>query len=115
MPASSGKEKVVVVGAGPVGALAALYAAGRGDHVEVYELRDGKLWEEIIYQPGYCFPSPLLIPYSREPRSSSLTSFLVLFFQLRSDLTLHYPFTLYITPELAVLSPVFARCSTDNG
>ncbi|KAL8717367.1 MAG: hypothetical protein Q9225_005386 [Loekoesia sp. 1 TL-2023] len=40
MPTSNGKEKVVVVGAGPVGALAALYAAGRGDHVEVYELRD---------------------------------------------------------------------------
>ena len=35
------KQKVVVVGAGPVGALAALYAAGRGDDVEVYELRDG--------------------------------------------------------------------------
>ncbi|MCJ1258998.1 kynurenine 3-monooxygenase, mitochondrial precursor [Lignoscripta atroalba] len=34
------KQKVVVVGAGPVGALAALYAAGRGDDVEVYELRD---------------------------------------------------------------------------
>ncbi|KAF2201507.1 kynurenine 3-monooxygenase [Delitschia confertaspora ATCC 74209] len=29
----------VVVGAGPVGSLAALYAAVRGDHVEVYELR----------------------------------------------------------------------------
>ncbi len=35
------KQKVVVVGAGPVGALAALYAAGRGDDVEVYELRSG--------------------------------------------------------------------------
>lgn len=37
----SNGQKVVVVGAGPVGALAALYAAGRGDDVEVYELRDG--------------------------------------------------------------------------
>ena len=36
-------QKVVVVGAGPVGALAALYAAGRGDSVEVYELRAGRL------------------------------------------------------------------------
>ncbi|KAL8688297.1 MAG: hypothetical protein Q9218_005757 [Villophora microphyllina] len=36
----SSKQKVIVVGAGPVGALAALYAAGRGDNVEVYELRD---------------------------------------------------------------------------
>lgn len=35
-------QKVVVVGAGPVGALAALYAAKRGDEVHVYELRDGK-------------------------------------------------------------------------
>lgn len=37
----SGK-KTVVVGAGPVGSLAALYAATRGDEVEVYELRGGK-------------------------------------------------------------------------
>ena len=33
--------KTVVVGAGPVGALAALYAAQRGHTVEVYELRAG--------------------------------------------------------------------------
>ncbi|KAE8150524.1 kynurenine 3-monooxygenase [Aspergillus avenaceus] len=33
------KQKVVIVGAGPVGSLAALYAAARGDNVEVYELR----------------------------------------------------------------------------
>ncbi|KAL1297866.1 hypothetical protein AAFC00_006389 [Neodothiora populina] len=33
------KQKFVVIGAGPVGALAALYAAGRGFDVEVYELR----------------------------------------------------------------------------
>lgn len=35
------KQKTVVVGAGPVGALAALYAAQRGHDVEVYELRNG--------------------------------------------------------------------------
>lgn len=34
-------QRVVVVGAGPVGALAAIYAATRGDRVEVYELRAG--------------------------------------------------------------------------
>ena len=34
-------EKVVVVGAGPVGALAALYAAVRGHDVDIYELRPG--------------------------------------------------------------------------
>ncbi|KAL2194979.1 hypothetical protein P885DRAFT_42072 [Corynascus similis CBS 632.67] len=33
------KQKIVVVGAGPVGSLAALYAANRGDNVEIYELR----------------------------------------------------------------------------
>ncbi|EHY51938.1 kynurenine 3-monooxygenase, mitochondrial precursor [Exophiala dermatitidis] len=33
-------KKVVVVGAGPVGSLAALYAASRGADVEVYELRN---------------------------------------------------------------------------
>ncbi|EEQ29635.1 kynurenine 3-monooxygenase, mitochondrial precursor [Microsporum canis] len=32
-------QKVVIVGAGPVGSLAALYAAMRGDSVELYELR----------------------------------------------------------------------------
>jgi kynurenine 3-monooxygenase len=34
--------KTVVVGAGPVGALAALYAAQRGHEVEIYELRSGQ-------------------------------------------------------------------------
>ncbi|KLU86643.1 kynurenine 3-monooxygenase [Magnaporthiopsis poae ATCC 64411] len=34
------KQKVVVVGAGPVGSLAALYAAQRGHEVEIYELRN---------------------------------------------------------------------------
>lgn len=34
-------HKVVIVGAGPVGSLAALYAASRGDDVEMYELRGG--------------------------------------------------------------------------
>lgn len=34
------RQKVIVIGAGPVGALAAIYAAHRGDEVEVYELRD---------------------------------------------------------------------------
>lgn len=42
MTAKSYKQKVVVVGAGPVGALAALYAAGRGDDVDIYELRSGR-------------------------------------------------------------------------
>lgn len=43
---SGTKGKIVVVGAGPVGALAAIYAADRGFEVEVYELRNGN---DIIY------------------------------------------------------------------
>lgn len=34
--------KCLVVGAGPVGALAAIYAAKRGWDVEVYDLRGGE-------------------------------------------------------------------------
>ena len=33
--------KIVIIGAGPVGALAAIYAAERGHEVEIYEFRDG--------------------------------------------------------------------------
>lgn len=39
---SAERDKIVVVGAGPVGTLAAIYAAQRGHQVEVYELRGGK-------------------------------------------------------------------------
>lgn len=37
----SPREKYVIVGAGPVGALAAIHAAERGHEVEVYEFRNG--------------------------------------------------------------------------
>jgi kynurenine 3-monooxygenase len=40
-------QKTVVVGAGPVGALAALYAAERGHDVEIYELRSGTLKSSV--------------------------------------------------------------------
>ena len=43
------KQKFVVVGAGPVGSLAALYAAKRGHDVEVYELRGGKFKQTKLY------------------------------------------------------------------
>ncbi|KAI1179021.1 hypothetical protein F4777DRAFT_15198 [Nemania sp. FL0916] len=39
MAMASSRQKCVVVGAGPVGSLAALYAAKRGYQVEIYELR----------------------------------------------------------------------------
>ncbi|KAF1913687.1 kynurenine 3-monooxygenase [Ampelomyces quisqualis] len=40
-------QKVVIVGAGPVGSLAALYAAVRGHEVEIYELRSDLRSPEI--------------------------------------------------------------------
>lgn len=42
MAVESRRQKAVIVGAGPVGSLAALYAAARGDDVELYELRGGR-------------------------------------------------------------------------
>lgn len=41
---------MVIVGAGPVGSLAALYAAQRGYIVEVYELRPGKKPNTVLNQ-----------------------------------------------------------------
>lgn len=41
------KTRCIVVGAGPVGALAALYAGNRGWNVELYELRGGKTVQNI--------------------------------------------------------------------
>lgn len=49
--ANSKSTKCLIVGAGPVGALAALYAANRGWEVELYELRGG--WHSSI--ASYCF------------------------------------------------------------
>jgi flavin-dependent dehydrogenase len=44
------KGTIIVVGAGPVGALAAIYAARRGYTVEVYELRSGKPLSGLCFQ-----------------------------------------------------------------
>lgn len=49
-----------MVGAGPVGALAALYAAGRGDEVEVYELRSGRV---PVFCSLVCTPRILATPF----------------------------------------------------
>lgn len=46
-------QKIVVVGAGPVGSLAALYAAQRGHQVEVYELRPGEFIFSHMHQQPY--------------------------------------------------------------
>lgn len=43
--------KCLIVGAGPVGALAALYAVKRGWEVEVYELRAGDLRQLRSFVP----------------------------------------------------------------
>jgi kynurenine 3-monooxygenase len=52
---ANSNQKYVVVGAGPVGSLAALYAAKRGYQVEIYELRSGEP-RSFIY---YCNHLPL--------------------------------------------------------
>ena len=53
-------QKVLVVGAGPVGALAAIYAAERGDDVHVYELRAGKSVFFSIKHSAFHRSDPLL-------------------------------------------------------
>lgn len=52
MAEKTDRQKIVVVGAGPVGALAALYAAVRGDDVEIYELRGG-VYRFLSFLPDY--------------------------------------------------------------
>lgn len=47
--------KCVVIGAGPVGALAGLYAARRGWDVEVYDLRPGTIRVAIRVNVGRPF------------------------------------------------------------
>ena len=48
MAVKADRQKVIVIGAGPVGALSALYAAKRGDDVHVYEMRDGTYWSRVV-------------------------------------------------------------------
>lgn len=48
------RQKTVVIGAGPVGALAALYAAQRGHDVEVYELRNGMCSTNFAFRHCAC-------------------------------------------------------------
>lgn len=67
MPEGSKAQKVLVVGAGPVGALAALYAANRGDDVHVYELRAGE---------NLFFPTYLMFQNLSSNLAFSLVSFL---------------------------------------
>jgi kynurenine 3-monooxygenase len=51
--ANAKKTKCIVIGAGPVGALAALYAANRGWDVEVYELRGG---DDVVFSRLHIVP-----------------------------------------------------------
>lgn len=48
-------QKTIVVGAGPVGALAALYAAQRGHDVEIYELRSGTFLAGLLCSWNFAF------------------------------------------------------------
>ena len=59
----SRKQRIVVVGAGPVGSLAALYAAQRGHDVELYELRNGKPISSS--SPHYVSISSAVLPAER--------------------------------------------------
>ena len=68
MEGSSNRQKIVVVGAGPVGALAALYAATRGDIVEVYELRAGTHMQILLTS---CF-LPFLLYRSRQRNNDQI-------------------------------------------
>lgn len=52
------RQKIVIVGAGPVGALAGLYAARRGHDVEVYELRSGKHAETLRWRRRLPYHTP---------------------------------------------------------
>ena len=61
MGEKAGPQKIVVCGAGPVGALAAFYAAKRGDDVHVYEMRDGKYIGSCIIELS--FSSFLSLPF----------------------------------------------------
>lgn len=54
---SQNQQKTIVVGAGPVGSLAALYAAQRGDNVEIYELRGGECRIPVFQD---CFADSIL-------------------------------------------------------
>lgn len=80
------RVKCLIVGAGPVGALAALYAAKRGWDVEVYELRGG-----VLFIPFYSHfsdrmqtsemhrlrhstsPGPSIWPFQNEASMPSVT------------------------------------------
>lgn len=66
MAAVTPKQKVVVVGAGPVGSLAALYAASRGDEVEVYELRGGTYQFQLFW--SHCPLSIATRKRAKEPK-----------------------------------------------
>jgi hypothetical protein len=82
MVTDNNKQKTIVIGAGPVGALAALYAAQRGHEVEVYELRSGTLAFSSVYTLLSCnsIEHPQCLP-KRQNLSSSC------FFQLESFAT----------------------------
>lgn len=57
--AESKRQKTIVIGAGPVGTLAALYAAQRGHDVEIYDLRSGT-FHKFSLRPLFLAADPSL-------------------------------------------------------
>jgi len=58
--AGSKKQKMIVIGAGPVGTLGALYAAQRGHDVEIYDLRSGTFDKVFSHSSYFLLASPFL-------------------------------------------------------
>lgn len=69
-------QKIVIVGAGPVGSLAALYAAQRNYEVELYELRPGQsqCMVSVAYSPVCQLYSTQLHPLSFIGRGAGATT-----------------------------------------
>jgi choline dehydrogenase-like flavoprotein len=96
------KQKIVVVGAGPVGSLAALYAAQRGHDVAVYELRPG----ESIPRSEWSTPDRPTLPIKAELLAAPLLPMFafgiyVPIFKLvvlRSLRAAHAPLTSHVSP-----------------
>ncbi|KAL9110545.1 MAG: hypothetical protein Q9227_004903 [Pyrenula ochraceoflavens] len=97
-------QKVVVIGAGPVGSLAALYAASRGDEVDVYELRGDSVRDAVLHIGHLLFlqPSRLeLTPYVLLRLNATLPILRDIYSDLRNETTTPLNFTKSINLALS--------------